>query len=168
MISYLVSTTLLLSVAIGLHVYTARVRRTRPHGVGMQVNPLTTPRYFYESSLSNPCPHMQCGRISELVSGKVACIRLPCPQGHRTPPQSPNGLCSWKTAPRALRRSGLMSTAYRARAQAQLAKWAMGQPYHNLTDDECCPDFSCCHPELLEPDAEKRWAIYRKARDDQS
>jgi len=38
----------------------------------------------------------------------------------------------------------------------------MGQPYHNNIDDECCPDFSCCHPDLFEKDETKRWAIYRK------
>jgi len=38
----------------------------------------------------------------------------------------------------------------------------MGKPYHNKFDDECCPDFSCCHPGLFEQNADKRWATYRK------
>lgn len=40
--------------------------------------------------------------------------------------------------------------AYHERARVQALKWAMGQPYHNNIDDECCPDFSCCHPDLFE------------------
>ena len=31
----------------------------------------------------------------------------------------------------------------------QLAKWLEGESIHNTTRDECCPDFSCCKPELL-------------------
>lgn len=26
----------------------------------------------------------------------------------------------------------------------QLIKWVKGNPIHNNTKDECCPDFSCC------------------------
>jgi hypothetical protein len=37
-----------------------------------------------------------------------------------------------------------------------------GCPYHNLIDDECCPDFSCCVPRLFESNAEKRWKFYDK------
>lgn len=50
---------------------------------------------------------------------------------------------------------------YRERHKAQALKWAMGQPYHNNVDDECCPDFSCCYPDLFEVDDEKRWNVYR-------
>jgi hypothetical protein len=52
--------------------------------------------------------------------------------------------------------------AYRERARVQALKWAMGQPYHNRIDDECCPDFSCCCPELFESDSQKRWQSYRR------
>lgn len=31
----------------------------------------------------------------------------------------------------------------------QLVEWVRGNPLHNDTRDECCPDFSCCTPELL-------------------
>ena len=32
---------------------------------------------------------------------------------------------------------------------AQLSEWLKGNPVHNDEQDECCPDFSCCQPELL-------------------
>lgn len=35
------------------------------------------------------------------------------------------------------------------RAEAQLTEWVKGNSIHNEVDDECCPDFSCCQPELL-------------------
>jgi hypothetical protein len=38
----------------------------------------------------------------------------------------------------------------------------MGKSYHNRADDECCPDFSCCVPDLFEKDADKRWAQYKR------
>jgi hypothetical protein len=31
----------------------------------------------------------------------------------------------------------------------QLAMWVRGQSVHDTERDECCPDFSCCNPELL-------------------
>ena len=33
----------------------------------------------------------------------------------------------------------------------QLEKWVAGESIHNNERDECCPDFSCCDPELLAP-----------------
>jgi len=34
----------------------------------------------------------------------------------------------------------------------QLNKWLAGNSVHNNDGcDECCPDFSCCRPELLAP-----------------
>lgn len=48
----------------------------------------------------------------------------------------------------------------RERARVQCLRWAMGQSYHNRVDDECCPDFSCCQPELFEKDQSKRWQAY--------
>lgn len=41
----------------------------------------------------------------------------------------------------------------------QLRRWVNGDPVHRLIDkprfrgddSECCPDFSCCNPELLQP-----------------
>lgn len=41
----------------------------------------------------------------------------------------------------------------------QLEKWVNGQPIHNTSCDECCPDFSCCNPSLLaEESVRKRFA----------
>lgn len=51
---------------------------------------------------------------------------------------------------------------YRDRVRSQTLSWAMGNPYHNKVDGECCPDFSCCHPDLFEKDADKRWAQYKR------
>ena len=31
----------------------------------------------------------------------------------------------------------------------QIDKWLEGESVHNDERDECCPDFSCCQPELL-------------------
>jgi len=33
----------------------------------------------------------------------------------------------------------------------QLELWLAGNSVHNKVRDECCPDFSCCNPELLAP-----------------
>ena len=33
----------------------------------------------------------------------------------------------------------------------QLEKWVAGISEHNQKVDQCCPDFSCCKPELLWP-----------------
>ena len=31
----------------------------------------------------------------------------------------------------------------------QLVEWLRGNPRHNVFRNECCPDFSCCQPNLL-------------------
>jgi len=41
---------------------------------------------------------------------------------------------------------------YEERVKQQLEGWLNGNPQHNVIDDECCPDFSCCRPELLQPE----------------
>ena len=41
---------------------------------------------------------------------------------------------------------------YKNRAKQQLEEWVKSNPQHNKIDDECCPDFSCCHPKLLQPE----------------
>ena len=51
---------------------------------------------------------------------------------------------------------------YRERVRSQTLSWAQGRPYHNKIDDECCPDFSCCRPDLFERDVDKRWEYYAK------
>jgi hypothetical protein len=33
----------------------------------------------------------------------------------------------------------------------QTRLWVEGTSVHNNERDECCPDFSCCRPELLAP-----------------
>jgi hypothetical protein len=40
---------------------------------------------------------------------------------------------------------------YKNRLNEQTLNWLKGSPRHNQIDDECCPDFSCCVPELLAP-----------------
>jgi hypothetical protein len=34
----------------------------------------------------------------------------------------------------------------------QLNKWVEGISEHNTERDECCPDFSCCHPSAFVKD----------------
>lgn len=43
-----------------------------------------------------------------------------------------------------LRRRG-----YAKRNREQLENWVKGKSVHNIVDNECCPDFSCCKPNLL-------------------
>lgn len=33
----------------------------------------------------------------------------------------------------------------------QLSAWVAGWSFHDREHDQCCPDFSCCRPELLAP-----------------
>lgn len=42
-------------------------------------------------------------------------------------------------------------------SEEQLRRWVAGEPIHrgSLEAGECCPDFSCCRPELLAPTAER-------------
>lgn len=51
---------------------------------------------------------------------------------------------------------------YHERAKSQMLSWAMGRPYHEPRNDECCPDFSCCVPELYIDDEAERWRRYRE------
>lgn len=41
----------------------------------------------------------------------------------------------------------------------QCELWVQGKSVHDDETDECCPDFSCCHPELL-VDLETRQIFY--------
>ena len=54
------------------------------------------------------------------------------------------------------------SDAYYERVRLQALAWAEGRPYHNRIDDECCPDFSCCHPQLFDGDPAKRGQYYHE------
>jgi hypothetical protein len=38
----------------------------------------------------------------------------------------------------------------------QLRRWAAGDPVCPSTTGECCPDFSCCRPNLLWPEEKRR------------
>lgn len=40
---------------------------------------------------------------------------------------------------------------YQERCQFQLTEWVKGNSIHNTVDNECCPDFSCCRPDTLQP-----------------
>lgn len=51
---------------------------------------------------------------------------------------------------------------YQRRVRAQTLAWAMGKPYHEPVTDECCPDFSCCIPELFTEDEAARWRLVRE------
>jgi hypothetical protein len=55
-----------------------------------------------------------------------------------------------------------MKAGYQERVRVQTLRWAMGDPYHNSVDNECCPDFSCCHPDMFEKDTLKRWRLYHE------
>lgn len=48
----------------------------------------------------------------------------------------------------------------------QLHEWVKGNSVHNGKPDsgECCPDFSCCQPELLAPEAVR--IAFRDANDE--
>ncbi len=41
------------------------------------------------------------------------------------------------------------------RPNEQLIKWVKGKSVHDHEQDVCCPDFSCCQPELLAPIEER-------------
>lgn len=53
---------------------------------------------------------------------------------------------------------------YRHRVRKQLEEWVKGNPQHNHVDDECCPDFSCCKPDLLQPEEIRK--TYLSANED--
>lgn len=42
----------------------------------------------------------------------------------------------------------------------QLSQWVSGFSFHNGVDDMCCPDFSCCYPEIVTP-LEKRQEFFK-------
>lgn len=51
---------------------------------------------------------------------------------------------------------------YQQRAIDQGLQWVAGESHHNLVDDECCPDFSCCEPRLFERCPAKRMSEYNR------
>ncbi|MGG8495942.1 hypothetical protein ACQY1Q_05975 [Tenacibaculum sp. TC6] len=46
----------------------------------------------------------------------------------------------------------LKGNTYKKRVKHQLIEWVKGNSIHNEKDNECCPDFSCCKPNLLQPE----------------
>lgn len=61
---------------------------------------------------------------------------------------------------------------YKSASAHQLMEWVEGRPWHNPftpdgrygekpEDGECCPDFSCCVPDVLQP-REKREEFARR------
>lgn len=54
--------------------------------------------------------------------------------------------------------------SYKERCEAQLKAWVEGDSQHNQVDDECCPDFSCCVPNIQtsKEDRETFARIYRE------
>lgn len=45
--------------------------------------------------------------------------------------------------------SAYAGMTYEESVNHQVKWWAAGYPTHNPVGDECCPDFSCCQPQLL-------------------
>ena len=54
----------------------------------------------------------------------------------------------------------MSETTYQQRVIKQNEKWVNGISEHNIIDNECCPDFSCCEPDLYE---KHRWERIRMA-----
>ena len=51
---------------------------------------------------------------------------------------------------------------YRERVRVQCLNGALAKPVHTRIADECCPDFSCCRPDMFEKDQVKRWEYYHR------
>lgn len=43
----------------------------------------------------------------------------------------------------------IKTVKYQQRVLDQTRLWSEGKPTHNIADDECCADFSCCNPEMF-------------------
>jgi len=54
---------------------------------------------------------------------------------------------------------------YRERCDAQETEWVKGISYHNDIDDKCCPDFSCCHTQLLTDEYTR--VLFKSANEEQ-
>ena len=53
---------------------------------------------------------------------------------------------------------------YQDRSNCQLLAWVEGRSYHNDADDECCPDFSCCNPNL-QATGDERWVFAQAGKE---
>ena len=52
---------------------------------------------------------------------------------------------------------------YRDRVLIQGLLWVEGTPVHNDIDQECCPDFSCCEPDIFIDSKKDRKRIFDNA-----
>ena len=55
-------------------------------------------------------------------------------------------------------KDGKRTQEYKDSLMRQTNLWIQGIPIHNTFSDECCPDFSCCRPEMFTTDDDKRRA----------
>jgi hypothetical protein len=55
--------------------------------------------------------------------------------------------------------------SYRTRRLQQSLAWVNGVSQHDPVDNECCPDFSCCHPDFFHTDPAKRAERHRQLMD---
>lgn len=53
-----------------------------------------------------------------------------------------------------------MENTYKTRTILYTMMWVNGHPHHNRIDGECCPDFSCCEPELFTSDPDERQKMF--------
>lgn len=53
-------------------------------------------------------------------------------------------------------------TEYQKSVLAQTEAWVNGFSYHSKETNECCPDFSCCRPDMFQKDASKRTEVLHK------
>lgn len=57
----------------------------------------------------------------------------------------------------------MIDPEYSAAVRRQLTEWLNGRPVHSDPPaDECCPDFSCCYPDLLMPREERERYVMRR------
>ena len=52
---------------------------------------------------------------------------------------------------------------YRDMTVQQIINWHNGIKHHHPMTGECCPDFSCCYPDMYEQDPDKRVRTMRRA-----
>ncbi len=43
----------------------------------------------------------------------------------------------------------MIMNTYKKRCTHQLNEWVKDESIHNNVDNECCPDFSCCTPDII-------------------
>lgn len=58
--------------------------------------------------------------------------------------------------PKCWKADGTRTPEYAQALIYQLEQWREGRPIHCDFSDECCPDFSCCRPEMLRPEEYRR------------